>query len=246
MFDTWLTPEHLPLLILAAVWAALLFGGFILGKRWEDGSRRMPVWTRMASSLVLVIAAWYWFVLARDGAAARFALPVAIGMTLGFVGDLFMAKLIVKSDQHVLGGMGAFGLGHVAYIIAFVGFGDALGATDNRLAAWIIWLIIGAVGWYAAVYRGQQARSTLHYAALPYALLLASTAGFATGLAINVSLFLPLALGCALFLLSDLLIAAHLFSGVSFPLIDDVVWLTYGPAQLLIVYSIGAALRAAM
>ena len=86
---------------------------------------------------------------------------------------------------------------------------------------------------------GRKARTVLHYAALPYALLLASTAGFATGLALNISAFIPLALGCALFLLSDLLIAARLFSGVFFPLIDDVVWLTYGPAQMLIVYSIG-------
>jgi hypothetical protein len=82
----------------------------------------------------------------------------------------------------------------------------------------------------------------LHYAALPYALLLSSTAGFATGLALNSGLFIPLALGCALFLLSDLIIAARLFNGVYFRLIDDVVWLTYGPAQMLIVYSVGAAM----
>ena len=73
---------------------------------------------------------------------------------------------------------------------------------------------------------------------------LASSAGFATGLALNLSLFIPLALGCALFLLSDLILAAQLFAGLSFPLIGDLVWLTYGPAQMLIVYSIGAALKA--
>ena len=73
---------------------------------------------------------------------------------------------------------------------------------------------------------------------------LASSAGFATGLALNLSLFIPLAIGCALFLLSDLILAAQLFAGLSFPLIGDVVWLTYGPAQMLIVYSIGAALKA--
>ena len=73
---------------------------------------------------------------------------------------------------------------------------------------------------------------------------LASSSGFAIALAVNVSLFIPLAIGCALFLLSDLILAAQLFAGLSFPLIGDVVWLTYGPAQMLIVYSIGAALKA--
>ena len=232
---------HPLLLILLAIWAALLFGGFILGHRWPDGSRRMPVWTRMASSLTLVIAAWYGFSLASTDASARFALPVAIGMTLGFIGDLFMAKLIIQSEHHVLGGIGAFGLGHIAYIVGFISFGEAVGATDNRIAAWVIWLIIGVIGWYVAVYRGQQSRSTLHYAALPYALLLASSTGLATGLALNLSALIPLAVGCALFLLSDLILAARLFNGLFFPLIDDVVWLTYGPGQMLIVYSIGAA-----
>lgn len=241
MLASWLIPEYLPLLLFVALWAALLFGGFILGKPHDDGTRRMPVRTRMASSLMLVIAAWYWLLVARETAADRYALPVAVGMTLGFVGDLFMAKLIIRSDQHVLGGIGAFGLGHIAYIVAFVGFGDLLGATDNRVAAWVVWLIIGAVGWYVAVYRVKATRSALHYAALPYALLLASTAGVATGLALNHVAFTPLAFGCALFLVSDLLIAARLFNGVSFPLIDDVVWLTYGPAQMLIVYSVGVA-----
>ena len=53
--------------------------------------------------------------------------------------------------------------------------------------------------------------------------------------------FVPLALGGALFLLSDLILAGDMFSGLYFPLIGDVIWLTYGPAQMLIVYSIGAA-----
>ena len=246
MFDALTTPARFPLLILLLIWAALLFGGFVLGKLWPDGTRKMPVWTRMASSLTLVVVAWYWQALASGMAAVRFALPIAIGMTLGFIGDLFMAKLIVRSEQHVMGGIASFGLGHIAYIAGFLGFGDAIGATNGRIAAWLVWLIIGAILWYVVVYRNAPQRGFLHIAALPYALLLASSAGFSTGLALNVSLFIPLAIGCALFLLSDLILAARLFNGVFFPLIDDVVWLTYGPAQMLIVFSVGAALKTAM
>ena len=97
-------------------------------------------------------------------------------------------------------------------------------------------LLIGLAGWYFVVFRGQQA-TALHWAALPYALLLASTAGLASGLALQARSFIPLALGGALFLTSDLILAAQLFNGLSFFLVGSVVWLTYGPAQALIVYT---------
>ena len=60
---------------------------------------------------------------------------------------------------------------------------------------------------------------------------------------ITLLVVLVLAIGGALFLLSDLILAARLFNEVHFPLIGDVIWLTYGPAQMLIVYSVGSALR---
>ncbi len=238
------------LLILLIAWAALLFGGFIFGKPQagrQSGDRdgRMPTWTRMASSAVLVVAGWSWAALARGSGAATFALLIAVGMTLGFLGDLFMAKLLPVSP-HVLWGIGAFGLGHVAYIAAILGYGSAHGldAAGPRFGAWLVWLLIGAVAWYFVVFRGQKP-TALHWAALPYSLLLASTAGFATGLALQDPAFVPLAIGAVLFLISDLILAAQLFAGRRFRLIDDVVWLTYGPGQMLIVYSVGAAIMAA-
>jgi hypothetical protein len=231
--------------VLLIVWAALLFGGFIFGKPQAGREGRMPTWTRMASSATLVIAGWSWFAVARGTGAASFAALIAIGMTLGFLGDLFMARLLPVSP-HVLWGMGAFGLGHVAYIAGIIGFGNAhgLAAAGPRYGAWLAWLAIGALAWYFVVFRGQRP-TALHWAALPYALLLASTAGFATGLALQHPAFVPLAIGAALFLISDLVLAAHLFAGRSFHLIDDVVWLTYGPGQMLIVYSVAAALMIA-
>ena len=114
-------------------------------------------------------------------------------------------------------------------------------AAGPRWGAEAAWLLAGLIAWYLVVYRGGEP-SALHFAALPYALLLASTAGFATGLALQSPAFVPLALGAALFLLSDLILASEVFNGRSFPLIGDVIWLTYGPAQALIVYSVNAAL----
>lgn len=227
---------------LAIVWAALLFGGFIFGRPQEGRAGRMPTWTRMASSLTLAVAGWAGAAAAAGSAAGGFVRLIAIGMTLGCLGDLFMAQLLPVSP-HVLWGIGAFGLGHVAYIAALIGLGDARGwnAAGPRIAAWVIWLVFGAGAWYFLVLRGQRP-TVLHWAALPYALLLSSTAGAATGLVLQQPAFRPVALGAALFLISDLILAGRLFAGRSFPLIDDVIWLTYGPGQMLIVYGAAAAL----
>lgn len=244
MFPTTLTSmQRWWLILLLALWAVLLFGGFLFGK--GDANHHMPLATRIASSLVLVVAGWSWYALSRGGpgGAERYALFVALGMTFGFVGDLLMAGLI-PFEPHVLAGMLAFGIGHLFYIAAFVGFGNqqGLNAPGPRWLAVAVWLVIGMVGWYAVVFRGQEP-SILHWAALPYALLLASTAGFATGLAVQASAFIPLAVGAGLFFLSDLILAGQLFSGLTFPLIGDVIWLTYGPGQMLIVYSVAAVMR---
>lgn len=229
--------------VLLVVWAVLLFGGFIFGALDALRTRRMPTWMRMGSSLALVLAAAGWYLLSRGTDIGAYALWLLLGMTLGFIGDLFMAELILPGrlkGNHVLGGMASFGLGHVAYITGIVLLTQSLGLAF-RWDALAIWLLIGFVGWLVVVYIGQPT-SALHIAALPYALLLAGTAGVATGLAVQAPGFWLLALGAALFLLSDLILAAQLFRDTHFYLIGDVVWLTYGPGQMLIVYSVSSAL----
>lgn len=234
-----MTPSAIVLIALFVVWAMLLFGGYVFGRPSRAAERRMPTWTRMASSCVLVLAGWVFLVISQGSGLGSFPLFIAVGMTLGFIGDLFMARLI-PVREHVLGGMAAFGLGHVAYITAGLGLAGTLGLTAAapRVVAWLAWLLIGGVAWYFVVLRGQKP-TPLHWAALPYSLLLASTAGVATGLALQDARLIPLAIGAALFLVSDLVLAANLFAGRSFKRInsDDVVWLTYGPGQCLIVYS---------
>jgi hypothetical protein len=226
MFTSLASGQRIWLVGLLIVWAIFLFGGFIFG----SGERRMPTWTRMVSSAVLVIAAWSWYIINRD----TFSLLLALGMMLGFVGDLWLAG-VLGNGRTIIGGIVAFGIGHIFYISAILTFGNAH-SMGVRWGALVGWLLVGLVGWYFVVFRGQEV-TVLHWAALPYALLLASTAGFATGLALQSSHFVPLALGAALFLLSDLILAGELFSGLKFPLIGDAIWLTYGPGQALIVYA---------
>jgi hypothetical protein len=234
--------QRLALLGLLLLWALFLFGGLLFGKPDAGRTRRMHTWTRLASSGTLVLSAWSCSLFTQGTSLSTFSLLIAIGMTLGCLGDLLLAELF-PLPQPVLGGMAAFGLGHIAYITALLLVGNQLHLTApaSRFGAWSAWVLISLLGWYFLVLRGHTP-TLLHWAALPYALLLASTAGFATGLALQNPTFLPLAFGTALFLLSDLILAAQLFNKLQFPLISDVVWLTYGPAQVLIVYALGRAL----
>jgi hypothetical protein len=233
------------LLALFALWAVLLFGGFAFGSTTGDRIRRMPTWTRMGSSLTLVVAAWLWYSFTRQSPVGTYALFIAVGMSLGCLGDLFLASVIPLSDP-VLGGMLAIGLGHIAYLAAalFLGNHFRLAAPLPRFGMLAVWLLIGLAGWYLVIFRGQTP-STLHWVALPYALLLASVAGLFSGLALQSAAFVPAALGAALFLASDLVLANQLFNGKQFPLLGDIIWLTYGPGQALVVASVAAALQVA-
>jgi uncharacterized membrane protein YhhN len=224
------------LLALLAIWAALLVGSVIapwaaLSKHSNQATR-----LRLASSAILVIAAWSWYLAARDTPhVAAFALLVALGMTFGFLGDLLLAE-ILPLKHSFLAGIGAFAGGHIVYIAAILSVTPHVQSTLEGIA-----LLIGLVGWYLVVLRGPDA-GLLRWAALPYALLLATTAGLAAGLATQAGAFVPLAVGAALFLISDLLVAGERFGGMRFPHVRDAIWLTYGPAQMLIVYAVNSAL----
>ncbi len=228
--------QRVGLLICLGLWAVLLFGGFLFGRPDAEGLRRMPLSTRLLSSVVLVVAGWSWYAFARETAAGRYALAIALGMSLGLLGDIAMAGLLPFGNR-VIGGILAFGLGHIAYIVGLLGLG-----AGRQWPAPVIWWVVGLVGWYGFVQHGRPL-TVLREAALVYALLLATTAGLATALAWQRPDFIPLAMGAGLFFLSDLILAGQLFAGLRFPLIGDVVWLTYGPGQMLIVFSVGTALE---
>ncbi len=234
-------PQRTWLIALAVLWALFLFGGFLFGTPDVAFSHRMPLWTRLASSFMLVVAGWSWFIFSRGQQVNRYALLIGLGMTFGFLGDMFLASVLPAPDR-VLTGIGSFAVGHIFYILALVWFGSRFDLNEPvpRWGMLALWWLIGLAGWFFVVFRGQEP-TIVHWVALPYALLLASTAGLGSGLAVQDRRFVPLAIGGALFLLSDLILAGDMFSGLYFPLIGDVVWLTYGPAQMLIVYSIGTA-----
>lgn len=239
----------LPLLPL---WFLLLFGGYVFGQANADSTHRTPTWARMASSLTLAVAGLAWAV--DPAAVPGLSAAIAVGMGLGLLGDLFMARLILRGDNSLLAGIGAFSLGHIAYIVGLLNYAAAESLTDP--APWLLsfglWWLGGLVGWWVVVWRGtppDAADRSVRLAALPYTLLLSSTAAAASALAAQTLNMTPnlllVAVGAALFLLSDLLLAAQLFRGLHFRFIGDAVWALYGPGQMLIVYGVPLALVAA-
>jgi hypothetical protein len=230
------------------VWAVLLFDGFVRSRPTALNPQRLSRLARLGSSAALVSAAWSLFWLARTSELGGYSALIAVGMTLDFIGDSLLAGLIRSStpDQATLGGIALFGLGHVAYIAALLLFAsiEQLVDTGRLVTTTAIWFGIGVGGWYVAVFRGRQTDrlTAQQIAALPYALLLAIVAGLASGLALQDVRFVGLAVGTALFVISDLILAGELFKTWTFAGIHDVVWLTYGPAQALIVGTAAIAL----
>jgi hypothetical protein len=220
--------------LLLVLWAVLLIAAYL--KPRADAMQHRDRRLLLASSAVLTIAAWSTVWLVREIGILPFPFLIAVGMTFGFVGDLFMAG-VLRASNRLIAGLGFFGLDHVFYIAAgLLMFRLGFNLKTTFTVAWLAWLLAGLLAWYAFLYRGQRV-TVLHWVALPYALLLASTAGVATGLALQSPRFLPFALGAALFFISDFLIALREFAGRRSRLIVDGVWLTYGPAQALIVYT---------
>lgn len=238
-------PDRLAYLLLALA-ALTLIAGLAIGNR-DDRRNRIPLPLRMLSSLLVWAAALLLWRLAPPGRPRARAGLTAAGMGCGLLGDLIMAR-VIPLPQHVIFGMLAFGVGHGCYMGATAGkLADRRmpmlrGTTlDALITSWII----GALGWRVLA-RNPAQPAALNYAALAYALLLASMAGMGVALASGETRYNRLALGGALFFVSDLILAGELFRDLFFPHIGDTIWLTYIIGQGLIVESLGTELGSAV
>ncbi|MEZ4634349.1 MAG: hypothetical protein R2873_01515 [Caldilineaceae bacterium] len=69
--------------LLVGVWAILV----VIHEIWLRRGLAL-----LASSAVLVLLAWYGYALAESDVSVRYAGFIAAGMTMGLIGDLYMAK----------------------------------------------------------------------------------------------------------------------------------------------------------
>jgi uncharacterized membrane protein YhhN len=221
--------------ILWYLWLLLLGGSLLIDAQLIPDSAGIKTWLRLSSSLVLVLAA---LVTARQTASPWkwIAWLVATGMLFGFLGDAAMANQLRILPERVLSGMLCFAIGHLAYIAASELTRRQLKLAFSRtwLTAVLAWQVIGIAIWYGVVFLSDS-KPALHYPALGYCLLLALTAGMTSGLTLQHRSSWWIALGAALFLASDAILAWQLFRGGG-PVIGLLVWATYGPGQMLIVY----------
>ncbi|MEU8133135.1 lysoplasmalogenase [Streptodolium elevatio] len=170
--------------------------------------------------LLMPLLAAYVVASARRGADLRLPLIALAG---GFVGDV---GLLPDREALFMVGMAGFAVGHVAYIRAF----DRAGAR-TRLAAkpWVP--VAYGAAWAAMIAVLWGGLDDLLVPVLGYSLLLTAMAVFAAGLDGRT------ALGGALFLLSDTLIAFGIADVDAFPGQDGLVMPLYVAAQLLLTTS---------
>jgi hypothetical protein len=226
---------------LSALWGVAVTSGFLLRRPEAPGKPRLPEWLALGSSGLLSVIGWGWRQALHRGPAADYATDMAAGMTLGAVGDVCMRTSVPQ-------GMAAFALGHVAYVRGMLRLQRQQGLRSRAAlyGAWGFWLGAAVAGWYVVVARSPKGLTPLGWAGLGYSLLLASTCGVAWGTALQDRRYLGLALGGTLFLASDTIIAMRLFNPDLFAALPealrgDLVWLTYAPAQALLVHSIPKA-----
>src|SRR5690606_37323165 len=104
------TPRY-RLIALFILWGLFLFGGFVFGGQGA-AVRRMPTWTRMSSSAVLVVAGLSWYAFTRGTPAGGYALLIAVGMIFGFLGDLLLAG-VLPGGSNFIAGLLSFAVGPI-------------------------------------------------------------------------------------------------------------------------------------
>jgi hypothetical protein len=223
---------------------ALLTGGLIFGELNEEQTGRLPRPLRMLLSALLVVAAFLgWQAGAKETAVQTFAALIFLGTAAGFVGDLIMARLVPVPNRLILG-MVAFGIGHLFYVAAFLHLARKSAFTGIRMPIVVLAAVLGFCcwAWYAWV-RKPGGSKAINVGSLLYGLLFGVMAAVAIALAIHDAHYISLAAGALLFMASDLILGNWVIRGHFWKSVNDVIWVTYVSGQLLIVYSVAAALN---
>ncbi len=224
---------------------SLLAGGLIFGKLNEERTGRLPRSLRMLLSALLVLAALLGWQGAIETPVQTYALLIFLGMAAGFVGDLIMAELIPVPNRLIFG-MIEFGVGHLFYTAAFVHLGARSlfsGKQVHIISLLGIVLVFCVWAWYRHV-RNPSGRKAINIGSLVYGLLIGVMVALAVVLAISDAHYIPLAIGAWLFLASDFILGNWVIRGHAWKSVNDVLWIAYACGQLLIVYSVAAAINA--
>ena len=159
---------------------------------WRIAGRDDTSWTRSAIKTTSTAA------LALAGALTGAPAAITAGLAAGSLGDLALSR---PGPRAFLAGMGAFAVGHLAYLWHFVALWTAPTPPWAAMLGMVV-LALSTEIWLAP------RTGELRWPVRAYVVIIAAMAIAAMGLPGNQRLT---QLGAALFVLSDLLLALHLF-----------------------------------
>lgn len=229
------------ILVLAGIWGLAYALGMALGTPNEDRSRRLARPAKLTMIAVTLIYGALWLYAAAGTPATGYGWLIFGGLLAGAVGDLLLAD-VFPLRQPELPAMAVFGVGHVLYLAAALVAWRLFGGGQGGVVALAAVLAAGAVVavWWAFIRNPAGSRS-LNVGSLIYGMLLGATVAVAAVVWAQTGRMALLAVGMVAFLASDLLLARYLIRRQGFASIRDVVWIIYSAAQVLIAFSIGAA-----
>ena len=230
------------LIMLFVAWAAAYAIGMLTGQPNTLRTRRLPLASRLIMiGVVVAFGALGWLGWARTTIVASYALWILLGLVMGALGDLLLGGVFPVPQAEMIA-LGVFGLGHLAYMAAIIAARKALGIpTTYLLIGAPTGSIIGFAIWILAI-RNPAGSRKMNIGSLVYGSILFVTVGMGIGAAIASSGMILLAIGLALFALSDVILAQYMLRRRRFPYIRDVVWIIYSAAQVIIALSSRTAL----
>jgi uncharacterized membrane protein YhhN len=231
------------LIVLVVVWAIAYVLGMAFKEPKANGTRRLPLWTKLVMITATLALALHWFFM-PDAHHAAAAYLIVAGLVAGAVGDLILADVFPLRRTEIAA-MGVFGVGHFLYIAAvLVARRTYALAGPGPLIAAVGGAALAVIAWRALVYNPTGSR-TLNTGSLVYGVLLLITTGLAIDLTIESGALLTLAPGIILFAASDVILAQSMIRRRGTPLLRDIVWIIYSGGQMLIAYSVGQVLDVA-
>jgi uncharacterized membrane protein YhhN len=205
----------------------------MLASEWR-GNRPARAVSKLIASAAFVVVGALGLATPHDAAQDGFARLVALGLVLGALGD---AALLARAERWFLAGLGAFLLGHLAYVAAvaaivplaswptLAGPSAAVPVLGGVVALAVLWPRLGALRVPVVAYVG-----------VIVAMVVAALA-FARGAPVPSSGRTRFVVGALLFFVSDLAVARDRFVGES---VVNKAWglPTYFGGQLLIAWAV--------
>lgn len=205
-------------------------------KSTRNKDKQLPLVVKIYISITLVISAfclWYNNVQINLN---YYTLFVMIGMTLSFIGDLIMSRIIKKISK-LKGGILLFGLAHCFYILAYFSTILAYNKSIGNLVIVIIVVVLFNLFVLIILLKKHNKNMYMTLGVCVYGSIIGIMASMALILAILIGgQFWIAFIGASIFLISDLLVLLRTVFKRQIKNISLWIWCTYVLSQMGIIY----------